>query len=144
MTHRADFEFGTRRNDTSKIGGSPMDNNTKILSEQTVFEDISTREIASAYSRSYKYTRGTHKTKNKDKIINYTTENLAETMRVVHAIHKYGDNVKVESPKGINRNNKITAEEWKKTNPELYEIGEKLYNSKSYDEFKSILIGGES
>ena len=65
-------------------------------------------------------------------------------MSVMHMKHNYGGNALVEDPRGINRDNRITVDRWVELNPGLNEIGEKLYNAKNYNEFKAVLIWGDS
>ena len=57
MTHRADFEGGVRYKDASLIGGSKIEGSKLGLSYLTKFSEISSHEVASAYSRQYKYTK---------------------------------------------------------------------------------------
>ena len=138
LTHRADFEHGLRRRDYSLINLNQPGGKPKTLSSG-LFHDIGLKEQASAYSRSYKYTKTGLLTKKEQKILSYDTENLSETMVVMWIKHNHGGNALVEDPRGINGSNRITVDKWIKLNPDLNRIGEKLYNAKDYTEFKSIL-----
>ena len=147
MTHRADFEYSNRNEDWTVLPAWKSGNSSRAgsnLARLGQFRRVSTYETASAYSRSYKYTAAGNKVRSERKKLAYDTENLAETMMVMHQIHKFGDNAKVEDPRQNDRLIRITGKEWKKINPDLAEIGEKLYNAKNYDEFKSIMVYGET
>lgn len=144
LTHRADYEQSTRTDDFSLIGFNQQPGGKSKKLSSGLFHDIGLKEQASAYSRSYKYTESGRKTTSDKKIIKYDSENLSETMSVMHMKHNYGGNALVEDPRGTNRDNRITVDRWVELNPGLNEIGEKLYNAKNYNEFKAVLIWGDS